>query len=69
MSSHKTIRVVKREQREFCLDEQDASECGVENEREARRIMFKTIRSWIQEQRELKKQSNVRLALLEEPID
>jgi hypothetical protein len=69
MSSNKSIRLVKREQRELLLDQQEASESGLKTEREARRVMFRTINSWIEEQREIKKQLYRRLALLEEPVE
>jgi hypothetical protein len=69
MLSKKSIRVVKREQRELFVDQQEASECGLKAEREARRAMFKTITLWIEEQKEIKKHSRRRLVLLDERVD
>ena len=65
MSSNKSIRVVKRDQRELLQEQQEAPEGDVQTDRQARRLMFETITSWIEEQREIKKQM-ARLTLLQQ---
>lgn len=64
--SNKSIRVVKRKQRQVLIE---SSECDLKTEREAQRIMFKTVTTWIAEQREIKKRSYKRLTLVEEQAD
>jgi len=67
MSSNKSIRVVKRDQREFLEEQSELRETKMKTERQERRLMFQTITSWIEEKREIKKQM-ARLTLLE-PAD
>ncbi len=69
MLANKSIKVVKREQREVPEDQQEALESAPKTERQAQRMMFQTITSWIDEQRESKKQLHRQLALIEEPVD
>jgi hypothetical protein len=68
MSSNKSIRVVKRDQREFLEEQSELRETKMKTERQERRLMFQTITSWIEEQREIKKQM-ARLTLLEQHAD
>jgi len=68
MSSNKSIRVVKRDQREFLEEQSELRETKMKTERQWRRLMFQTITSWIEEQREIKKQM-ARLTLLEQHAD
>ena len=68
MSSNKSIRVVKRNQREFLEEQSELRETKMKTERQERRLMFQTITSWIEEQREIKKQM-ARLTLLEQHAD
>ena len=68
MSSNKSIRVVKRDQREFLEEQSELRETKMKTELQERRLMFQTITSWIEEQREIKKQM-ARLALLEQHAD
>ena len=69
MLANKSIKVVKRKQREVLEYQQEALESAPKTERQARRMMFQTISSWIEEQREIKKQLPRQLALLEERVD
>jgi hypothetical protein len=69
MLANKSIKVVKRKQREVLDDQQEALESVPKTERQVRRLMFQTISSWIEEQREIKKQLPRQLALLEERVD
>ena len=69
MLPNKSIKVVKRKQREVLECQQEALESSPKTERQARRMMFQTISSWIEEQREIKKQLHRQLALLEERVD
>ena len=69
MSPNKSIKVVKRKQREVLEYQREALESAPQTERQARRIMFQTISSWIEEQKEIKKQLHRQLALLEERVD
>ena len=69
MLANKSIKVVKRKQREVLEHQQEALESAPKTERQARRMMFQTISSWIEEQREIKKQLPRRLALVEERVD
>ena len=69
MLANKSIKVVKRKQREVLEHQQEALESAPKTERQARRLMFQTISSWIEEQREIKKQLHRQLALLEERVD
>jgi len=69
MLPNKSIKVVKRKHREVLEDQREALELPPKTERQARRMMFQTISSWIEEQRESKKQLPRQLALLEEPVD
>jgi hypothetical protein len=69
MLANKSIKVVKRKQREVLEYQQEALESAPKTERQARRIMFQTISSWIEEQREIKKQLPRQLALLDERVD
>jgi len=68
MSSNKSIRVVKRDQREFLEEQSELRETKMKTERQERRLMFQTITSWIEEKREIKKQM-ARLTLLEQHAD
>ena len=54
MLANKSIKVVKRKQREVLEDQQEGLESAPKTERQARRMMFQTISSWIEEQREIK---------------
>lgn len=65
----KSIKVVKRKHREVLEDQREVVEAPPQTERQARRLMFQTISSWIEEQREIKKQLPRQLALLEERVD
>jgi len=69
MLAKKSIKLVKRKQREVLEGQQNALESATKTERQARRLMFQTISSWIEEQREIKKQLPRQLALLEERVD
>jgi hypothetical protein len=69
MLANKSIKVVKRKQREVLEDQQEALESATTTERQARRMMFQTIGAWIEEQRESKKKLHRQLALLEERVD
>ena len=69
MLANKSIKVVKRKHREVLEDQREAVEAPPQTERQARRLMFQTISSWIEEQREIKKQLPRQLALLEERVD
>ena len=69
MLANKSIKVVKRKQREVLEYQQEALESAPKTERQARRMMFQTISSWIEQQREIKKQLPRQLALLEERVD
>jgi hypothetical protein len=69
MLANKSIKVVKRKQREVLEDQQEALGSAPKTERQARRMMFQTISSWIEEQREIKKQLHSQLALLDERVD
>ena len=69
MLANKSIKVVKRKQREVLEYQQEALESAPKTERQARRLMFQTISSWIEEQREIKKQLPRQLALVEERVD
>ena len=69
MLPSKSIKVVKRKQREVLEDQQEALESAPKTERQARRMMFQTISSWIEEQREIKKRLPTQLAWLEERVD
>ena len=69
MSSNKSIRVVKRDQRDLLQEQQRVREDEVQTDRQARRLMFQTITSWIEEQRELKKRLAQQWTLIEEQAD
>jgi hypothetical protein len=69
MLANKSIKVVKRKQREVLEYQREALESAPKTERQARRLMFQTISSWIEEQKEIKKQLHRQLALLEERVD
>ena len=69
MLANKSIKVVKRKQREVPEAQQEALESAPKTERQARRMMFQTISAWIEEQRESKKQLPRHLALFEESVD
>jgi len=69
MLANKSIKVVKRKQREVLEHQQEALETAPKTERQARRLMFQTISSWIEEQREIKRQLSRQLALVEERVD
>ena len=69
MLAKKSIKLVKRKQREVLEGQQNALESATKTERQARRLMFQTISSWIEEQREIKKQLPRQLALVEERVD
>ena len=69
MLANKSIKVVKRKQREVLERQQEALESAPKTERQARRMMFQTISSWIEEQREIKKQLPRQFALVEERVD
>jgi hypothetical protein len=69
MTSNKSIRVVKRAQREFLEEQPEVREANIRTERQARRLMFETITSWIDEQREFKKQLAQHWTLVEEQAD
>ena len=60
---------MKRDQREFLEEPPDALKDEGKTERQARRLMFQTITSWIEEQRELKKRLAQDLILVEERAD
>jgi hypothetical protein len=51
----KTIRVIKREQRQLAACQQEIPESELKTERQTRREMLETINSWIDELRERKK--------------
>jgi hypothetical protein len=51
-ANDKTIRIIKREQREFPAV---PPECELKTERQARREIFETISLWIEEQRQRKR--------------
>ena len=69
MLANKSIKVVKRRQREVLERQQEALESAPKTERQARRMMFQTISSWIEEQREIKKRLPRQLALVDERVD
>ena len=69
MLANKSIKVVKRKQREVLDDQLEALASAPKTERQARRMMFQTISAWIEEQRESKKQLPRHLALFEESVD
>jgi hypothetical protein len=69
MLANKSIKVVKRKQREVLERQQEALESAPKTERQARRMMFQTISSWIEEQRDIKKQLPRQFALVEERVD
>jgi len=51
----KTIRIIKREQRQISACQQEIPECELKTENQTRREMFETINSWIDELRQRKK--------------
>jgi predicted ATPase len=60
-SSQKSIRVVKRRQRDYLAAQQLAAqqetpESQLKTESQTRREIFNTVTSWIEEQRETKKE-------------
>jgi hypothetical protein len=60
-SSQKSIRVVKRRQLDYLAAQQLAAqqeipECQLKTESQTRREIFNTVTSWIEEQRETKKE-------------
>ena len=69
MSSNKSIRVVKRDLRELLQEHPEVPEANMKTERQARRLMFQTITSWIEEKREFKKQLAQQWTLVEEQAD
>jgi len=69
MLANKSIKVVKRKQREVLEHQHEALESAPKTERQARRMMFQTISSWIEEQRDIKKQLPRQFALVEERVD
>ena len=54
-SNDKTIRIIKRAQREFASGQQEIPECELKTERQTKREMFQTITRWIEEQKQRKK--------------
>lgn len=63
-SNDKSIRVVKRRQRDYLVAQQETPECELKTERQTRREIFNTITSWIEEKRETKKETHRRNCLL-----
>jgi hypothetical protein len=60
-SSEKSIRVVKRRRRDHLAaqqlaTQQETPECQLKTESQTRREIFNTVTSWIEEQRETKKE-------------
>lgn len=51
----KSIKIVKRKQRELLLVSQAEPECELKTESQTQRAVFDTITSWIEEQRETKR--------------
>jgi len=51
----KTIKIIKREQRQLPACEQEIPECELKSESQTRREMLQTINAWIDELRERKK--------------
>jgi len=54
-ANDKTIRIIKREQRQFSAGQQETLGSELKTERQMRREIFETITSWIEEQRQRKK--------------
>ena len=55
----KTIRIIKREQREFPAEQQEVPSCELKTENQTRREIFETITLWIEEQRQRKNASTI----------
>jgi hypothetical protein len=58
-ANDKTIRIIKREQRESDSGQQELTECELKTERQTRREIFETITLWIEEQRQRKKTATI----------
>jgi hypothetical protein len=54
MSSKQPIKIIKRCQRERLAEPLQSPECGLKTESQARRDIFETITTWVEEQRETK---------------
>lgn len=63
-ANDKSIKVVKRRQRDYLVAQQETPECELKSERQTKREIFNTITSWIEEQRETKKDLHRRDCLL-----
>ena len=54
-ANDKTIRIIKREQRESLAGQQEIIASDLKTENQTRREISETVTSWIEEQRERKK--------------
>lgn len=54
-ANDKTIRIIKREQRESLAGQQEIIAGDSKTENQTRREIFETVSSWVEEQRERKK--------------
>jgi hypothetical protein len=59
MSNHKTIRIIKREERQFPAEQHEIVDSELKTESQTRREIFETINLWIEEQRERKKSASL----------
>ena len=60
-ANNKTIRIIKRAERQFASGQQEISECELKTERQARREIFQTITLWIEEQKQRKKTASLEI--------
>jgi hypothetical protein len=63
-ANDKSIKVVKRRQRDYLVAQQETPECELKTDRQTSRDIFNTITSWIEEKRETKKEIHRRDCLL-----
>jgi hypothetical protein len=64
MPPNKSIKIVKRKQRELLAAHQEVLECELKTESQTRRDIFETITSWIEEQRQTKQALHQRNRIL-----
>jgi len=60
-ANDKTIRIIKREQRQSLAGEQEIPACELKTENQTRREIFETITLWIEELRQQKKSASTLL--------
>ena len=64
--SDKAIKIIKREHREVPAELQEAPESRLKTESQSRRETFRIVTSWIEEQREARKELALPKGLLKE---